>query len=102
MCFVQEYGYILIVNHWQHNLLKELCFVLDGAAVDFNETFLIGFCQCSCEFGFADTLLTVKHQEGKNAVILRCVQVERKLTFDVRLANKIIECFVGHITVVRC
>ena len=80
--------------HLRHQLLKELFFVLDAAAVDLVEGLFARCANCAGEFGLADAACAVEHEERENARRLVSVQVEGKLTLDVVLTDDVFECWL--------
>ena len=82
------------ILHLRHHLFKEHFFVLDAAAVDFQEDFLAGGTNGAGEFGFADATLTVEHEEGQDARRFVSVQIKGKLTLDMFLTDDGVECRV--------
>lgn len=86
--FVQKNDYLLVLN-LRHHLFKEHFFVLDAAAVHFNEDFLAGGTNGAGEFGFADAALTREHQKWQNSRSLISVQIKGKLTLNMLLPNNV-------------
>ena len=90
---VQQNSNLVALDHWSEHLFKEHLSILDGTAIDFEESLgravrsleatgsLLG------ELGLAHTLGTSKQKERELAALLVSVEIEVELLLDIILSN---------------
>lgn len=87
---IKEENALGSLNLW-HQLLKELFFVLDAAAVDLVEGFLCCGAKGASELGLANSALPIEHEKRQNVCGFVSIKVKAELTLDVILTDDVFE-----------
>ena len=91
--FIEEKHTFGALNLW-HQLLKELFFVLDAAAVDLVKGLLRCCAKGAGKLGLANSALPIEHEERQNVCGFVSIKVKAELTLDVILTDDVFEGWV--------
>jgi len=103
MALVQQHGDLVTLDDRGEYLFKEHLSILDGAAIDFEESLgraVLGLDSASSllgELGLAHTLGTCQQQEGKTLGLLMSVEIEVELLLDILLTNQFSKTIHGNV-----
>ncbi len=97
MALVEKNCNVVVHNHRNENLLKELAIIPNGRTVEFEQRLLEILCHLASVFCFAQASRPSKEERRNDAAVSRAFDVETKGFFDVVLSN---ECVKHNVVVV--